>query len=131
MSVFDSGVLRVEKTPAGSVLRYDLVSRALLYCFLAPLLFLAFAQATIALNAFHKPAAQAAKSAAPKHAAKEKPVQLSPLDAALGAPAPAKPDGEEGDEDGPKNKKPHPRRPMSLPGFSWRFILAGAFWKTG
>ena len=52
MSVFDSGILRIEKTGSGPILRYQLNSRALLFCFLAPLLFLALAQLTIAVNAF-------------------------------------------------------------------------------
>lgn len=114
LSVFDSGLLRIEQTASGLVLRYHLVSRALLYCFLAPLLFLAFAGATIALNEWHKPTAEAGKSngkakAPPaKHAAKAKPLPMNPIDAALGAPAPDKPDGEEGDEEGPKSKKPSP-----------------------
>lgn len=110
MSVFDSGILQVEKSESGSVLRYDLTSRALLYCFLAPLLFLGFAQATIAINAFEKPASVAAGKAK-KPAIKEAPVPMNPIDKALGAPAPAaeKPGGGgDADEDGPKSKKPSP-----------------------
>jgi len=111
MSVFDSGILQVEQRETGAVLRYDLTSRALLYCFLAPLLFLGFAQATIALNALEKPAAVAEK--AKKPAAKEAVVAMNPIDKALGAPAPAaekaeKSGGGEADEDGPKSKKPSP-----------------------
>ena len=48
MSVFNGGALRIEKGMAGSVLHYHLTSRALLFCFLAPLLFLCIAQFTIA-----------------------------------------------------------------------------------
>lgn len=114
MSVFDSGILRVETAGSGPVLRYDLTSRALLYCFLAPLLFLAFAQAIITLNAFHKPPAHAAslsgkaKVAVHKPAAKEAVVPMNPIDKALGAPAPEKAEDEGSDEDGPKSKKPSP-----------------------
>lgn len=114
MSVFDSGLLQVEKSGSGRVLRYDLTSRALLYCFLAPLLFLAFAQVTIALNAFEKPRSTAAspagkaKSAPKKPAAKETIAPMNPIDKALGAPAPDKPDGGDTDEDSPKSKKPSP-----------------------
>lgn len=105
MSVFDSGVLSVEN----SVLRYDLISKALLYCFLAPLLFLAFAQATITINDWKKPPTHAAGAAAKhKPAAKEVIPPMNPIDKALGAPAPDKPGAEDGDEDGPKSKKPSP-----------------------
>lgn len=79
MSVFDSGVLRIEKGEAGSVLRYDLISRALLYCFLAPLLFLAIAQFTTVIVKYDKP---------PPHEAPKKQLQMNPVDKFLGAPAP-------------------------------------------
>jgi len=116
MSVFDGGVLRIEKSGAGPVLRYHLTSRALLFCFLAPLLFLAIAQITIAVNDFYAPGTSAAdKLAAEKAKAKAKEADeklakmpMNPIDKALGAPAPKKPgtDGK-GDEDEDK-KKPTP-----------------------
>jgi hypothetical protein len=43
MASFDSGCLQIVDGPSGSELRYELKSRALLACFLAPLLFLAIA----------------------------------------------------------------------------------------
>lgn len=43
MATFDSGSLQVVDSPSGSELHYDLRSRALLFCFLAPLLFLTIA----------------------------------------------------------------------------------------
>ncbi|WP_375403920.1 hypothetical protein [uncultured Sphingomonas sp.] len=90
MSVFDTGVLSVEHDPAGPVLRYRLTSRALLLCFLAPLLFLVFAQATKAIVA-HQTAVAAAEKKAGK--VKEKPkkiadLPMNPIDKALGAPRP-------------------------------------------
>lgn len=103
MSIFDGGVLRIE----GGVLRYQLKSRALLLCFLAPLFFIGFAQLTVAIGKYEQ-----AKEAASgkKDEAKEKPeakkaeVPMNPIDKALGAPAPEKPkkdekkkDEEEGD----------------------------------
>ena len=118
MSVFDRGVLRIEKGAAGSVLRYHLISRALLFCFLLAPLFLGIAQFTIALGKFQKPATEVAGSsgkaanASKKHAAKTDadkaaPVPLNPIDKFLGAPAPEKPKkGEE--EPGRRNKKPSP-----------------------
>jgi len=115
MSVFDAGVLRIEKSVAGPVLRYHLISRALLFCFLAPLFFLALAQVTIEVNKFYAPGTSAAdKLAAEKAEAKKKEADekmakmpMNPVDKALGAPAPKKPGTEDkGDED---NKKPTPR----------------------
>lgn len=130
MSVFDSGVLRVEN----SVLRYDLISRALLYCFLAPLLFLGFAQAIITINDFQKPAAHGPAHTAgppakakpkPKPAAKEAVPPMNPIDKALGAPAPDKPDGDDGDEDGPKSKKPSPTPAYVFAGIFVALYLIG------
>jgi len=103
MAIFDEGVLRVESGAGGQVLRYHMTSRALLFCFLAPLLFLAAAQLTIALGKFQKPPAAAS---AKKDAAKA-PLPLNPIDKFLGAPAPEKPKkGEE--QSGRRNKKPSP-----------------------
>jgi hypothetical protein len=124
MSVFDSGVLRIEKSNAGPVLRYHLISRALLFCFLAPLLFLAIAQMTIAVNSFYAPGTSAAdKLAAAKAEEKRKAADeklakmpMNPIDKALGAPAPKKP-GTEGDSDEDK-EKPTPRP---------AYIFAGIF----
>jgi hypothetical protein len=117
MSVFDSGVLRIEKGAAGPVLRYHLVSRALLFCFLLVPLFLGFAQFTIAMGKFQKPATEAAatsgkaKDASKKADAKAEdakaPVPLNPVDKFLGAPEPEKPKKGEG-KPGRRNKKPSP-----------------------
>lgn len=100
MSVFDAGVLHVEQGTAGSVLRYCLTSRALLFCFLAPLLFLGLAQLTTIVSKYQKPPAEAAEKAK-----KDKDVELpmNPIDKALGAPAPEKPKkdkkGDKGEDD--------------------------------
>lgn len=99
MSIFDRGILRIEQAPAGRVLHYRLTSRALLACFLAPLLFLTFAGATIAIGKLEKPPAVA------KDKKKATPPPQHWLDKALGAPAPEKPkDGKDESED----KKPSP-----------------------
>jgi hypothetical protein len=100
MSVFDGGALRIDQSVAGSVLRYDLVSRALLFCFLAPLLFLSIAQVTIVINKFEKPPHQAAK----KHTA----MPLNPIDKALGAPAPESSKKDDAETSGKGGKKPSP-----------------------
>lgn len=110
MSVFDSGVLHIEEGKTGSVLRYHLISRALLFCFLAPLLFLAIAQVTITLGKLQKPAEAAGASGKARDAPKKHDVAppMSPIDKMLGAPAPEKP-GKDGDDmPGKRDKKPSP-----------------------
>jgi hypothetical protein len=109
MSVFDGGVLRVERGAAGPVLRYHLISRALLFCFLAPFLFVAIGQFTLFTAKFQPSTEAAAKSAkasgpAKKPAAKPAP-PMNPIDKMLGAPAPDKPkDG--ADKGSGRDKKP-------------------------
>jgi hypothetical protein len=100
MSVFDGGVLRIDKGAAGSVLHYRLASRALLFCFLAPLLFLSIAQFTIVIDGFEKPPHEAAK----KHAA----MPMNPIDKALGAPAPDNSKKDDAETPGKRGKKPSP-----------------------
>ena len=115
MSVFDGGVLQIEKGVAGSVLRYHLTSRALLLCFLAPLLFLGFAQLTIVMTKFQKASTEAAgksgkaADASKKPAKKDVVLPMNPIDKALGAPAPS--NSKKDDEDGPgkKGKKLTPK----------------------
>ena len=106
MSIFNAGVLQIENGSAGPVLRYHLTSRTLLFCFLAPLLFLAFGQITIAIGKLEKASTETAgKSEAAKKAEKKDvaPPQNA-IDKALGSPAPEKPK-----KDGAgKDKKPSP-----------------------
>lgn len=114
MSVFDGGVLRIEKGAAGSVLRYQLSSRMLMFCFLAPLLFLGAAQLTIAVVAFQKPSSESAgnsgeaSDASKKSAKKDAVVPMNPIDKALGAPAPEKPKKEDNGKKEDKNPSPTP-----------------------
>lgn len=91
LSVFDAGVLKIEQGVAGAVLQYRMSSRALLFCFCLPFLFLLFAQATIAIGEYRKPALEAAEKAEKRD--KKAPVvrELHPVDKFLGAPAPDKP----------------------------------------
>ena len=121
MSVFDGGALRVEQGVAGPVLRYHLTSRALLFCFLAPLLFVGFAQLTIALGKFEKPAAEAAK----KQAIEKPPVPLNPIDKFLGAPEPEKPKKGEADKPGGRHKKPSPTAAYVFAGIFVALYIAG------
>jgi hypothetical protein len=117
MSVFDRGVLQIESGATGAVLHYQLFSRALLFCFLAPLLFLGFAQLNIALGKIDKPSTEAAADASKKSDKKKPAVQLNPIDKFLGAPEPDKKDGAGKDED--KAKKKHSPTPA--------YVFAGIF----
>ena len=114
MSVFDRGALRIEQGAAGSVLRYHLVSRSLLFCFLLVPLFLGIAQFTIALGKLEKHPTEAASTsgkasdASKKAAAKAEPLPQNPIDKFLGAPAPEKPKKGEAGKPGGRDKKPSP-----------------------
>lgn len=94
-ATFTRGRLWIERAGAGAVLRFDLFSHALLLCFLAPLLFLGFAQLAETLNAYEAAAAKAEEAAQKdkkKDEDKPKPVRkLNPVDQFLGAPAPEDP----------------------------------------
>lgn len=95
LATFTRGRLWIERAGAGAVLRFDLFSHALLLCFLAPLLFLGFAQLAVTVNAYEKAAAEASekdKGKDKKDEDKPKPVKkLNPIDEFLGAPAPEDP----------------------------------------
>ena len=109
MSIFNRGALRIERGVAGSVLHYHLISRALLFCFLAPLLFLGIAQLTIAINKWDKPHPQDA----PKPVVRS----MHPIDKALGAPVPHTPNP--ADSGAERNTK----RPSPTPAY----VFAGIF----
>lgn len=105
MSIFDDGILRFEDGATGPVLRYYLASRALLFCFLAPLLFIGFGQLTVALGKLETPA----KEEAAKKPEKEEAVQpQNPIDKFLGAPAPEKPKKDPADKAKKDDKKHSP-----------------------
>lgn len=90
-ATFTRGRLWIERAGAGAVLRFDLFSHALLLCFLAPLLFLGFAQLAESINAYEKATAEASEKDK-KDEDKPKPVRkLHPVDEFLGAPAPEDP----------------------------------------
>lgn len=108
MSIFDSGTLNIERAGAAgaaATLRWHLISRALLFCFLAPLFFLALSQATVHFGKAPKSEAEVAAEKAKKPEKKEPELKLHPLDVALGAPAPEKPKKDKKKED---DKKPSP-----------------------
>lgn len=121
LATFTRGRLWIERAGAGAVLRFDLFSHALLLCFLAPLLFLGFAQLAVTINAYEKAAEQAEKAKAgdkKKDDKKKPPVakKLNPVDEFLGAPAPEDPAKK-------KDKKKDEGRHSPEPGY----YIAGIF----
>jgi hypothetical protein len=91
MSVFDGGALRIDNSVGRSVLRYNLTSRALLFCFLAAPLFLAIAQFTVVVSHFEKPT--------PDEDKKHTDLPMNPIDKALGAPEPDNSKKDDTDDD--------------------------------
>lgn len=117
LAVVDRGTLHIE----GAVLRYHLVSRALLYCFLAPLLFLGVGQLTAALGTLEKPPVE---DKADKKKDKQAEIQLNPVDKFLGAPAPEKPKDEK--KDG-KDKKAGGEKEKDKFSPTPAYVFAGIF----
>ena len=126
MSIFDDGVLRIEPGAAGPVLRYDLTSRMLLFCFLAPLLFLAFAGLSLGLGAIDKPTA-AEKAEAKKKAEEEEKENAerpqNPVDKFLGAPVPEKPKKDDKD----KKEEDEDKGPSPTPAYVFAGIFAALY----
>lgn len=105
MSIYDRGELRVEQRSDGGVLRYWMTSRSLLFCFLAPLLFVAFGQIIVGVGILAKPGTEQADKK--KKEDKDKVRELHWIDQMLGAPAPEKPKKDEKDkkkEEGGKDR---------------------------
>jgi hypothetical protein len=111
MSIFDRGTLHIAQGADGLILRYNLFSRALLFCFLAPLLFLGIALVTLGLANLKTDSKEAvgkasASSSSPKKTEPEKaPLPLNAIDKFLGAPEPEKPDPK---KDKKEDDKPSP-----------------------
>lgn len=103
MSIFDGGVLEIESGAAAAELKYNLKSRALLACFIAPLIFLAFAQLSVGLSMLHDSGSSADRTAErgadeAEEDEEEEEIRLHPIDKFLGAPAPKQPGEDEEDE---------------------------------
>lgn len=131
LSVIDSGTLRIDPTEQGAVLRYHLVSRALLYCFLAPLLFLAIGQLTVFLGTLEKPKAEEKAKTGDAKKDKKDEVQLNPIDKFLGAPAPEKPKDEKKDaKDKKKDDEGEEKGFSPTPAYVFTGIFA-ALWLLG
>lgn len=116
LATFTRGTLQIEQRASGLVLRFDLFSHALLLCFLAPLLFLGFAQLAIAVNTWEQASLEASDEKK-KDDEKPKPVKkLNPVDEFLGAPAPEDP-----------NKKKDEKEDEGRHSPDEAYVLAGVF----
>lgn len=119
MSIFDSGVLQVKEASQGKRLYYNLVSKTLLFCFLAPALFFGFGK----VFEFTKDYRAAAYSAAAIHThpegvneasqKKDAVVPMNFIDKFLGVPEPDKKD-DSGNDDQEKMKKKLSSRPAYI-----------------
>lgn len=108
MSIFDGGSLHIGQDAGSLVMHYNLASRALLFCFLAPFLFLGFAQLTLAMGRFDKAPVAVASKLAEKAGKQDVVLPRNAIDKALGSPAPEMPkkNGAGKNDDG--KKKPSP-----------------------
>lgn len=127
LATFTRGRMWIERAGAGAVLRFDLFSHALLLCFLAPLLFLGFAQLAVTINAWEAAGAEASEKAEKKDKKPEPVKQLNPVDEFLGAPAPEDPNKKKDEKkDGEDKKGRHsPDEGYYLAGFFALVYLAG------
>lgn len=131
MSIFDGGSLRIDVQEAKPVLAYRLKSRALLTCFFAPLVFLAFAQFATVVNALHDGGVETDRAAVESDSEdedeEEDVVRLHPIDQFLGAPQPKQPgeddEPEEGEESENDEKEEDERKHSPTPAY----VFAGIF----
>lgn len=119
LATFTSGTLRLERTGGTVRLAYDVGSTALLLCFLAPLLFLAFAQFAVLANILHGPEIEDARSEGAAADESEEPAELHWIDEMLGAPAPEAKDEKDKEEEEEDDEGRH----SPTPGY----VLAGIF----
>lgn len=126
MSVFDGGTLTIEKGVGAGVLRYHMTSKALLYCFLAPFLFLAIAAATIGIGKLE--AAPDEAKGAKKEEKKEMEVRMNPIDKFLGAPAPeTKEEKKAKEKKKEKEKEEEEEGPDPTPAYAFAGIFAAVY----
>lgn len=126
MSIFDGGTLQIDRDAGGPVLRYSLTSRALLFCFLAPLLFLAFAQLNVAIGKWENTPAKTAEKKDEKKPEKKDVVQpQNAIDKFLGAPAPEKPDAKKKEAAAQEDKGPSPTPAYVFAGLFAALYLVG------
>lgn len=118
MSIYDAGELRIETRTEGGILRYWMTSRSLLFCFLAPLLFVAFGQIIVGVGLLTKPDTEQADKK--QEDEKDKVRELHWIDQMLGAPAPEKPK-----KDGKDKKKEEGGKDRFSP--TSAYVFAGLF----
>lgn len=121
LATFTSGTLTVEEKSGASRLSFHVSSTALLLCFLAPLLFLGFAQIAHAVNAWEASAAEVAAKDKSAEEGKDKDkskakAELHPIDKMLGAPEPEDPTKK-------KDKQEKKEKIRTTPAY----VLAGLF----
>lgn len=124
LATFTSGTLRLENAGGTVRLAYDVGSAALLLCFLAPLLFLAFAQLAVLANTLDPPEPEQARGgegASEQAEDAREPAELHWIDRMLGAPAPEAEDDEE--KSGEKEDEEDEGKHSPTPGY----VLAGIF----
>jgi hypothetical protein len=132
MASWDSGVLRIAASEGGLVLRYHLVSRMMLFCFLMPLVFLGFAQLAISFGKAEPPEDKAAATAKPGDKAKkpekkdDPELKLNPVDEFLGAPAPETKAEREKKKKEKKNEPPE-KKPSPTPAYVFAGIFAALY----
>ncbi|HQS68792.1 MULTISPECIES: hypothetical protein [unclassified Novosphingobium] len=103
MSIFDRGTLVI----SNGKLFYDMTSRALLACFLAPLFFYGLGHAGVAIDKWRNPpevVKAKAEAAKKRQLVKPEDVPMNPVDELLGAPVPEK--KKDGEQIGKRNRKP-------------------------
>lgn len=125
LATFTRGRLWVEQAGAGAVLRFDLFSHALLLCFLAPLLFLGFAQMANAINAWEASGAEAGAKAEKKDDKPKQAKKLHPIDQFLGAPAPEDPSKKKGEKKDKDKGRHSPTEGYVIAGIFAAIYLAG------
>ena len=130
LATFSSGTFEVTQEADRSLLQYRLKSPALLLVFLAPLFFLAIAQATELLVEWERPtpAEKAKMEKAEKEKEAEEPGELNPIDQWLGAPRPETLEEKkqrELEEDKDEDAKHSPRPAYVLAGIFAALFLVG------
>ena len=132
LATFSSGTFEVTQDADRSLLHYRLKSPALLLVFLAPLFFLAIAQATELLVEWERPTAEEKakmeKEKAEKEKEAEEPGELNPVDQWLGAPKPETLEEKkqrELEEDKDEDAKHSPRPAYVLAGIFAALFLVG------
>lgn len=125
LSVFDAGTLQIEPETGGAVLRYQMTSRFLLFSFLAPLLFLAFAGLTIAVARFQDP--PTVGELKKQEEAKNRVLPQHPIDKFLGAPAPELPKQDDKAKSGDKAKGDKAKDEDKGPKPTAAYVLAAIF----